>query len=446
MRAGLTAVVGVILITIMGSCAYVPALEDATGSANSPVLVSEIVDRIKCEIADAFSDKLNPDYPGYVWLKDWTIKADLTLQANQQGGISPSGTYTSYQRSAVNTAAGPAQFGGTTPGLVQQFFTFSANANFGEQAVRTETLSFSLSLQELIAEHQRRQLACSSSRVAGLVGNLGLREWVDASLESAKNGELLAGTHPSPGTGTKQSSPQLVGKPSAISGASAGASVSERTDANVAAMQAAVAKAVRAEFDASNSFETIRQNWRNASKQLAESKRLSAGYLAISTPESGASLEAPSRRCRSDLGEVLVAPANARYASCAAFPLVLAQTSHAPAIQAIREPSPGNLENVCARKLVCEKPQNLGDVYGARMSLACTLAARDEGDKNDKLYAYWLSVAQSAATHKRRTTLQTSKILLTIRQNSLAVRYGFLIHRSTLSLMPYSLFSLMAAV
>jgi hypothetical protein len=59
-----------------------------------------------------------------------------------------------------------------------------------------------------------------------LVGNLGLREWIDAPLYPAVRGDLLAANHPAPGTGAK-SSPQIVGKPAPITGGGAGAALAD---------------------------------------------------------------------------------------------------------------------------------------------------------------------------------------------------------------------------
>jgi hypothetical protein len=59
---------------------------------------------VKCEIADAF-DEQRP-YKRFDWLRDWTAKADLTLQINTQAGIAPSGSYTKYEKNTFNTAAG----------------------------------------------------------------------------------------------------------------------------------------------------------------------------------------------------------------------------------------------------------------------------------------------------------------------------------------------------
>jgi hypothetical protein len=394
-RVSIAAAATALASVIAAGCAFVPPLDDATGTSDSPVLVADIVDRLKCELAFAFADKLDRRNSQFIWLQDWTVKADLTLQANQQGGISPSGTYTTYQRSAANTAAGPAAFGGTTPGLVQQFFTFSANANLGAQAVRTETLSFSLSLKELNSQRiaDRSILACAPTGEPGLVGNLGLREWIDSALYPAVRRDLLAGKHPAPGTGAKPSSPQIVGKPAPITGAAAFTLLEKaKTPKNVEDMRAAVNKAVHAELDASNSFESARMAWKDIEAKLDTAKRLEAGYGPISTPETLVDL----RRQRQAFDQLWEAARQVRqctlrqlcgseYGSCRGFSGPGAEGSDGPN------------DNDCKATAKCLDPRNISTTSGARGSRACAEAARDGGDKDEEHYADWLLSAQNAA-------------------------------------------------
>ena len=160
--------------------------------------------------------KRKEDLP--TWLADWTVKADLNLQANEQGGISPNGSYTVIRRSAVNTAAGPTTSPGTTLGTVAQLFTLSATANAGEQAVRNETLSFTLSLKELKDWYVDARTGCQAAAEQGLLGNLGIAEWIDASLAPVGGDGLLAGKHPAPNMGAKASAPSITAPPKVIIG------------------------------------------------------------------------------------------------------------------------------------------------------------------------------------------------------------------------------------
>jgi hypothetical protein len=203
--------------TLLGGCTVVPALSDVTGASDNTIFVNDVVARVKCEVTIAFADKME----SYPWLDDWTVKADLSLQADEQGGISPSGSYTTYTRSAVNTAAGPANTTSTALGLVPQFFTFTASANVGAQAVVTDGQSFTLSLMELRAFRLTPQFAetCALPQSAGLTGNLRLREWVNTSLGSVDARILLAGDHKAPNSAGAPK-PQIVPKPTSIPGTS----------------------------------------------------------------------------------------------------------------------------------------------------------------------------------------------------------------------------------
>lgn len=399
------AVTGFVSLAAAG-CTFVPALDDATGTSDSPLLVADIVDRLKCELVFAFADKLDPHRSELIWLQNWTVKVDLTLQANEQGGISPSGTYTQYQRSAVNTAAGPATFGGTTPGLVQQFFTFSANANIGAQAVRTENLSFSLSLKELDSQFMSGVLACEPSRAPGLVGNLGLREWVDASLYPALRGDLPAGDHPAPGTGAKQSSPQIVGKPAPITGAGGAAFAdTSRTPPRIAEMQAQVDKAVHAELDAGNSFASVGDVLKKVDAQLATAKRLETAYSPISTPETAIKL----RKQRQGFETLWKAVRDARqctlrqlcgaeYGSCSGF--------SGPGA----EEAPGTHHDDCRASVSCAAPDKPTTFAGARGSRACAEAASTGGDSHPSEYTTWLLYAQNAAAQASQYAINAKNI------------------------------------
>jgi hypothetical protein len=225
---------------VAAGCSAVPSLDDATGTSSSrgasdhsknAVFIADVTRRIKCELAASFDERLGlphtlqrssgaesgDEIP--TWLADWTVKADLTLQANEQGDISPSGSYTKFRRSAVNTAAGPTASPGTALGTVQQFFSLSLTANAGEQAERTEVLSFNVGLKELKTWSRGAGAACVADAQQGLLGNLGIREWIDASLGPVNAGVLQAGKHPAPTTAATAAKPNFVSKPTSLASA-----------------------------------------------------------------------------------------------------------------------------------------------------------------------------------------------------------------------------------
>jgi hypothetical protein len=203
--------------TLCGGCSEVPSLEAASGTDQPNILVSDIVKRIKCEIADSFDDKItNRDF---LWLQNWTAKVDLTLQVNDTAGVSPSGSYTKFYRNAFNFAAGSSSLTSTVIAAVPQSLTLTAGATYNEQAQRSETVTFTLSLQEVktwrqkadryLRHHYGADVAdhfCDPSQ-RELRGYLGLKEWIDSALYPVSLSELQAGIHPSPASATKPPSP-----------------------------------------------------------------------------------------------------------------------------------------------------------------------------------------------------------------------------------------------
>jgi hypothetical protein len=217
-----------VITVFAGGCSVVPKLDEATGTQGldpasgkpkSDVLVSDVVRRVKCEIAEAFAEKVED--PHFRWMAGWAAKVDLTLQANLQGGVTPGVTYTSYYKNAFNFAAGSTSLTNKAIPAVSQFFSFGAGLNYSEQAVRSEVISFSLSLRELKkwkADMDRLEAAlpperrvCALRNETELLGGLGLKEWINASLYPVENSDLFAGIHPSPASISKPSGP--VGAP-----------------------------------------------------------------------------------------------------------------------------------------------------------------------------------------------------------------------------------------
>ena len=183
----------VVVASIEFGCTSVPPLTQATGN----IPIQDIVERVKCEIADSF-DKRTDD-PYFQWMRTWGAKVDLTLIANDQGGITPVGAYVEPFANKIE------HIGGQTLTFPQQF-SLGAGATYNAQAVRTETVSFSLSLAEmkLWREGKLGELSdlvnqkCNPGSRTDLQGGLGLNEWISATLLPVSLGDLQAGDHPSP--------------------------------------------------------------------------------------------------------------------------------------------------------------------------------------------------------------------------------------------------------
>jgi hypothetical protein len=193
----------------------VPSLEETTGTKDSKVFISDVAKRVKCEITDAVADKIALDE--YAWMADWTAKIDLTLQVNNAAGVTPGVTYTKYLRNAFNYDAGSSSLTQSVISPVNQFFSMGAGANLGEQAIRAEVISFTLSLRELNhwkypppGTHSDYASVCPRPKGTELNDNLGLREWVDSALYPVETSDLQSGVHPSPIQPTRTSLPTLA--------------------------------------------------------------------------------------------------------------------------------------------------------------------------------------------------------------------------------------------
>lgn len=207
----------ILCASLVTGCSTVPPLSHATNNFpfTSSIPVQEIVQRVKCELSNSFDEKMQQ--PDFKWIRSWTVKADLTLEVDETGGVSPSLTYIQPLKNAFYPGAGPSSIStsgvpGTTIPAVAQNFTFGFGANLSGSVTRTELISFALSLRELQAwrKAQRRferehgipeDHACHPAGINDLQGSLDLKAWVDAALKPVDYGLLESGLHPDPGSG-----------------------------------------------------------------------------------------------------------------------------------------------------------------------------------------------------------------------------------------------------
>ena len=196
--------IAMVCISSLSACITTPPLEQATGTPYSDIMIKDVVQRVKCELAYAFDKKT--EERDFLWLASWTAHIDLTLEINDSAGITPNGSYTSFGPNAVNRAAGPSAFPPTAArSIVPQFFTFGAGATLNSQAVRTETLSFTLALDELKDWRRKQELiesdpsfpienrVCNPEWRSGVLGSLGLQEWVEFRILSSSGSRLGSG-------------------------------------------------------------------------------------------------------------------------------------------------------------------------------------------------------------------------------------------------------------
>lgn len=196
-------------------CSQVPPLWHATNNlpTGTEISIRDVVERVKCELADAVDRKMEDKR--FAWLESWTVKADLTLQANESGSLSPSATFVQPLKNAYFLGAGPSSAAfpsgapGNSVGATAQNFNLGFGANYSGQVFRTETVSFTMSLRELKAWREwgpGRSHTCLPVGSTDLQGNLDLGPWIEAALEPVAKRDLNLGIHPSPGSGGKAAS------------------------------------------------------------------------------------------------------------------------------------------------------------------------------------------------------------------------------------------------
>jgi hypothetical protein len=185
-----------------------PDLSSATGAEHSEIMIKDVVQRVKCELSEAFDKKV--EQREFLWLAGWTAHADLTLQINENSGVSPNGSFTNYLGTTATQTVDAAK---KPIASVVSSFTLGLSANLSGQAMRSETVSFTIALDELKLWRKQlvkaeanlppEQKTCYFNGATGITGNLGLREWVDSAFFPVTAGQLQAGVHPYGGGGGK---------------------------------------------------------------------------------------------------------------------------------------------------------------------------------------------------------------------------------------------------
>jgi hypothetical protein len=191
MQSARAAILGVCMGLLSG-CTQTPVLyEDG-------IAIASIVQRVKCELAFALPEPEPPWPTGkYQWMRGWTAKVDLTLVVNEQSSVSPSAIFTRF----LPNVSVP------NVGNIGQSITLSAGASLGTTAIRTEILSFTVSLSEL--RRFKREGLCDLPDGNDLYGNLRLYEWISSALTPVEHRQLKVGLHPPPGAKSPPAPPVL---------------------------------------------------------------------------------------------------------------------------------------------------------------------------------------------------------------------------------------------
>jgi hypothetical protein len=173
-NAPVKAILAVLIGLGASDCVRAP---DADPIASGPS-IDRIVRRIKCDLVEAVGPLLAN--PKYTWLQTWTAQASLTLIVNDGSTITPGATFT-HPLPMV-----------TIPGRVMnmgQSFNLGVGAGFNTTASHNETVTFSMSLQEIKDEHRSDSGSefCDYPNFVDLHSELGLRTWIDDALSPAGN-------------------------------------------------------------------------------------------------------------------------------------------------------------------------------------------------------------------------------------------------------------------
>ncbi len=170
----------VVSALLLAGCVTTPPLQE------DGIAIGAIVERVKCEIAFAAPTPQPPWPTGrYQWMSNWTAKVDLTLITNARSTITPTSVFTNFLHP------------GAIPDIsnnIARNITLGVGAGVDTTAERTEVLTFSLSLAEMLQYKKRAE--CNLPNGRDLYGNLGLHEWVQSALAPVESGKLSVGRHP----------------------------------------------------------------------------------------------------------------------------------------------------------------------------------------------------------------------------------------------------------
>jgi hypothetical protein len=153
--------------------------------------IDQVVQRVKCDLYQAVGPRLEAPY-GYEWLHDWTVQASLNLIVNDQAQLSPGVTFTQ----PLTTESIPLRVTNAA-----RSWNLGLGAGAAGTATRNETLTFTVSFAELMSQFGGGHGDCNLPDEGGLQSDLGIKEWIEASLAPAENGYLNVGYHKAPKSG-----------------------------------------------------------------------------------------------------------------------------------------------------------------------------------------------------------------------------------------------------
>jgi hypothetical protein len=109
---GMRCVTAAGLLSLLASACTAPppltaAMNNYPYAAKIPI--DDIVQRVKCDLTAALYKKVfkSSERDRLTWMQNWTAKADLTLEANESGGITPNVAFIQPLHNAFFLGAGP---------------------------------------------------------------------------------------------------------------------------------------------------------------------------------------------------------------------------------------------------------------------------------------------------------------------------------------------------
>jgi hypothetical protein len=167
-------------VVAFAGCVRLPVLDE---QAKGPQ-IDDLVRRVKCDLYEAFAGPLNSPV-GYEWLQTWTAQANLNLIVNNQSQLTPGAVLTEPLKVAPTS-----------------LFSMGLGAQANDTATRNETITFTVSMEELRNEFGSGYTNCIFSDGVWLQSELGIREWIGESLSPVAHHYLDIGYHKPPRSAT----------------------------------------------------------------------------------------------------------------------------------------------------------------------------------------------------------------------------------------------------
>lgn len=164
------AVLAIVSLSTVGCGLHVPDVQEFYEPRDKQRITENIIiNHIKCEIHKGADDALErwkdagrqSGLP-IDWFKTWNATVTLKLAVDEKGSLAPGVSWTRTFPSSNS-------------------FTLGAGINLSSQATRTETISFTYSLQSLVGA-KRIERPCSGQNASLLTGDLKIGEFIDKKI------------------------------------------------------------------------------------------------------------------------------------------------------------------------------------------------------------------------------------------------------------------------